>query len=242
MVERHKMKLFRLIAILLLALALSLTLVACEFERQVIIRGDAIDWRATFPDPSELEYFDTIEEAVANHVIPFEGANIITEIGEIVRLFEGDGGLSVLFFEGTNLNGDAGLFAYMLYVKNGDGDIQYTSPFYGGGRLYDSLLRQTRLLGVDKLGEVRANIEIRNPGGLYKVNESENFIWGISQSPDIHYLRIDGQPVDDVVSLGSEGDSLYFWYFLDLQNEGSLNFENVRYQGEGEAVITMTPE
>ena len=238
------MKSLRLIAtlLLLLALALPLALTACEFERQIIVSGDAVDWRATFPDSSELDYFGTIEEAVANHVIPFEGANIITEIGEIVRLFEGDGGLSVLFFEGVNLNGDAGIFSYMLYVKRGEERFQYSSPFHGGGRLYDSLLRQIRLLGVDKLGEVRTNIEIRNPGGLYKVNESENFIWGLSQSPNIHYLRIDGQLVDGVVPLNPEERRLYFWYFLDLQNEGSLNFENVRYQGEGEAVITMDPE
>jgi len=44
------------------------------------------------------------------------------------------------------------------------------------------------------------------------------------------------------VPLNPEERRLYFWYFLDLQNEGSLNFENVRYQGEGEAVITMDPE
>jgi hypothetical protein len=34
---------------------------------------------------------------------------------------------------------------------------------------------------------------------------------------------------------------VYFWYFEDLQPEGTLNFRDINRFREGEAVITMEP-
>ena len=157
-------------------------------------------WRENYSDPDALEYFDSIEEAMANHVVSHEGADTLPKTGEILKLFTSDDGLSILYFKGRDLNfRTEGIFTYTLFVKEVDGRKYYSTPFDGGGKLLDTHKMLMSRMGLNNYGEIRSGIASTLP--IFSINEGERFIWGISQTSRVHYLKVDGQPVDGVCKI-----------------------------------------
>ena len=74
---------------------------------------------------------------------------------------------------------------------------------------------------------------------VFNLDHTKTFIWGISQTKRIKNLRIEGQPVTNVIEVEMDGEPAFFWYFDDLTTDIPLSFSDLNKQTEGEVVITI---
>ena len=243
------------ISIILLSATLGFSMSGCNFNIEpTIVRGGNIDWSVDFPDPDEVKYFDTIEEAIANNVVwrseryyesleeaRAEGRAVRegpTEIIQSVKYLEHDNMWAFFFTTQNRLYEDA-IAVYMGYLREEGEQRQYSAAIWDDGIPFVLYLSQVRF-AFDEIAEVRMNLNLRR---FHQIDPDKNFRWGLHRSSNVRYLEIDGQPVDGVVPVEVvEGRQLYFWYFEDLRPENLLNFRNISESREGEAVITMIPE
>jgi hypothetical protein len=197
-------------------------------------------WRDYYLKSGELEYFDTIEEAMANNLHFLDA--LPKTIYEIVKIFEYDN-LIMLFFTSDELRDEMILYkAFALFEERGEG-IYYSNFFWGMPNSWSLNRESIERLGLyDEISRMRFLVSYASALNRHSINPSNNFIWGLSQSSNTIHLRIDGQLVDGTIPVELDSQQVYFWYFEDLRPEGSLNFRNPTEHHEGQAVITMTPE
>jgi len=227
------------------------TAVACfdsPRARQVIVTDGSAElttdvvayWRDYYLESGQLEFFDSIEEAMTNN-LHWEKA-LPDTILETVATFESDE-IFLIFFTSSELHNKTMLYSAFALHEERNGKRYYSNFFWGLRHPWYLLTQGVGRTGLCEIGKLRHFAAFQNNIFRYHaINKGENFIWGLSQSENTKYLKIDGQAIDGLVPLTLEGQRLYFWYFIDLQSEGSLDFQDVSYFHEGEAVITMDPE
>jgi len=244
-------RIFKTLLIATVLATLPFTIAAC-FEgseiRQVIITDGSgepvIDpvayWRDYYLESGQLEFFDSVEEAMIND-LHWEKA-LPNTILEIVATFENDE-IFLIFFTSSDLHNKTILYSAFALHEERNGKRYYSNFFWGMRHPWYLRAQTIRCFEVCEMGRMRNFIAFESGRFRYHaINEGENFAWGLSQSANTKYLRIDGQPIDGLVPLMLEGQRLYFWYFLNLQTENSLRFRDFSQHNEGEAVITMDPE
>jgi len=185
------------------------------------------------PDPDSLQYFDTIEEAIINNDLGIENIIIVDRI----KLFENDES-AVLFFRQKNVEGDDVVGAYRTFVKEYDGVRSYSTPIVATGRSPVANKLSVKNMKLDEIGEVRLSISQDTLRSL-RIDETKNFFWGLSQTERVRNLKIEGQPVTEVIEVELDGETWYFWYFDDLVTDKRPFFKNVGKYTEGEFIITM---
>jgi len=186
------------------------------------------------PDPEELEFFMTIEEAVVNNDLEDLNSKYIDEV---ITLFENNE-FAVLFFW-NSVNGDAIFYAMKFMKKEIDGITQYSKPFYTTSIPWNGMHKLSIKRGkLDDIGEIRVSIT-RDVLRLFRIDNTKNFFWGLSQTERVKTLRIEGQLVTEVIEIELNGEIAYFWYFEDLQTDKKPVFKDLRTYTEGEFIITM---
>jgi len=186
------------------------------------------------PNPDDYYYYPTLEEAVAHNTL--DKMNNIMHIGEKIKLFE-NGQYAVLFFKST-LNGNDLLYVFKFFVKEIDGTSHYSPPIVGSGISWETQKLTVQDMKLDAIGEVRLCIS-SDSLRMFKVDDTKNFFWGISQSPKAKNLKIEGQPATEVIPVKMDGDTAYFWYFADLKTDKKPVFQDIQKYVKGDFVITM---
>jgi len=192
------------------------------------------DYESLWPDRDMVEYYDTLEEAVANN--DMEICNI-SHIDEIVRLFQDDKN-AILFFK-SNWDGKDGLWVYRLYKKEKNGETIYSAPFAGIDILWETHKYFTEFSKLDEIGEVRMCIVLYSDEYLFGIDNTKRFFYGLSQTEKISSLKIEEQLVTEVIPVEFNGEIGYFWYINDLQTSKSSEFRDLRRHLEGEMNVTM---
>jgi len=185
------------------------------------------------PDVDDLQYFDTIDKAVALNDLVETG---VKRIDERIKLFENDE-YAVLFFR-SNLSGNDLVSTFKFIVKNIDGTHYYSMPVVVTNMSWEGHKWSVKKMKLDEIGEVRlciAGDSLR----WFRVDDSKNFFWGLAQTENVRNLKIEGQPVTEVISVELDGETGYFWYFDDLKTDKRPVFKDLRKYTEGEFVITM---
>ena len=189
------------------------------------------DWRPNF---DELVWYETLEEAV-RYRISEASEYTFRSVDEPLALFENEE--RATFFFRTNHAGEEDALGYANGWRKQEGDRTYYGGFVAGGRTR-FFFRQMSLLGLDPIGEVRFSVSTC-ASQLDATDDNKIFVWGISQTPRIHTLRIEGQSPTEVIPVILDGYMIYFWYFEDLQTDKSLRFQYFDRYTEGELIITM---
>jgi len=187
----------------------------------------------TLPDPNNYQYYGTLEEAVANNTL--ETSNV-TYINEKIKLFENDK-FAVLFFK-SNVHGKDTLYAFKFFVREIDGTPHYSPPIVGANIMWAAHILSVKNGKLDELGEVRLSIS-RDSLRLFRIDDTKNFFWGISQSENAKKLKIEGQPATEVIEINMDGNAGYFWYFDDLKTTKEPIFQSLTEYKEGDFIITM---
>jgi len=191
-----------------------------------------IDLSNLVPNPDDLQYFDTIDEAVAHNDLEMT----ITYIDERIKLFENDE-YAVLYFK-ANLSGNDVVYALKFMVKVIGETFHYSSPVMGTIMSWDAHKLSVKRMKLDEIGEVRLCIS-RDSLGLYRIDDTKNFFWGLSQTEKARSLKIEGQLATEVIEVELDGETGYFWYFDDLKTDKRPMFKDVREYTDGEFIITM---
>jgi len=202
-----------------------------------VIEGDASslqeirDWR---PDFDEVEWFETLEEAV-EHGRSAEG--MYREINEPIALFKGEE--RVTFFFRTQVpSGEDALGVSKGWIKQRDDKVYYIDLVING-LWWINLKGSVERHRLDEVGEVRFYFNQFNAHQLSAVDDDKTFIWGLSQTPRIHTLQVEGQSPDNIIPVELDGETAYFWYFEDFQTDRSLVFQEMRRQVDGDMIVTM---
>ena len=183
------------------------------------------------PIPDDMQYFDTIEEAVVHNELEI----VNTNIDEIIKLFETDE-FAVLFFR-KNVNGSDVVNAFRFAAKEIDGTRSYAA-IAATGMSWETHKLTVKRGKVDEIGEVRyciASDILR----YFRIDDTKNFFWGLSQTERVRSLRIEGQLVTEVIEVELDGETAFFWYFKDVKTDKRPVFKDLREYTEGEFIITM---
>ena len=192
---------------------------------------EARDWR---PDFDEVEWYETLEEAVTNNELP-EGHRFLT-VNDHIALFEGEERVT-FFFRSTNQAGYDVIAFYTGFLKR-EGDKTYYTPFFGGTARGQQYFRNVAILDLSDIGEIKYSITLTGHQ-FHAVNDDKTFIWGLFRTPEIYTLQIEGQSPTNIIPVEFNDEIIYFWYFEDLQTDKPLNFYDLNQCTEGELVITM---
>ena len=222
----------------IIILAIVFTLTGCMFGTNQPSAGSSQNigngaLTPKLPDPDKLQYYDTLEEAVAHNMI--ETSNV-THIDEKIKLFENDQD-AVLFFRSNTYDRDV-LYVFKFYVREINGTPHYSPPILGTNFMWAAQKLAVQKMKLDAIGEVRLCISMDSLR-QFRVDNSQNFFWGISQSPKAKNLKIEGQPATQVIPVKMDGDTAYFWYFDDLKTNKKPVFQDIQKYVKGDFVITM---
>ena len=185
------------------------------------------------PNPDELQFFKTIEEAVEYYSLENFNRNYT---GDKIIVFENDE-YAVLFYRENLDDGDV-VYAMKFMVKEIDGTAHYSTPFNISGVFWEHQRLFVKRGRLDEIGEIRFGIS-QDTLRLFRVDGTKNFFWGLSQTERVKNLRIEGQLVTKVIEIELDGEIAYFWYFEDLQTDKKPVFKDLRKYTEGEFIITM---
>ena len=200
----------------------------------VLIETDISGDASTLLVPDDLQYFDTMEEAILHNDMDLLNLNI----DGIIKLFENDE-YAVLFCRekaGDNAGNDA--VSVFKFVVKTDGNRIYSTPVAVNRKPWDGHKLFVKRAKLDEIGEVRLCIS-RDSLRLFKVDDTKDFFWGLSQTERARNLKIEGQPVSEVIEVELDGETWYFWYFEDLQTDKRPLFKDIREYTEDEFIITM---
>lgn len=234
----------------LLLSAILMTVLACSYgDRPTVtttIEGEAgsiqeiKDWR---PDFDELTWFETAEEAVVNNEISRWHDTVaedetFKEVDKSIALFEGEERFTY-FFRARNALGNDVVVRYFGWLKSTEDAVYYSAATGGGGMSWEFFKDSVRRMRIDEVGEVRMCFNLFNSNQLGAVDDTKIFIWGLSQTPRIKTMRIEGQSPTNIIPLELDGEQAFFWYFEDLQTDKPITFQDLRQHTEGELIITM---
>jgi len=166
--------------------------------------------------PDEVPYYCDIKEAVACHNIDFLNTRIV---GEQIKLFQNDN-LAIFFFK-SKMNDKDTIVVLKHYTCAEDNEKLYSAPLSGSGILRNICSKpavKAKNGGIDYTEEVRFFIN-KCSSQFFSVDATKLFIWGISQTEEIKSLKIEGQPVTEVVLVELDGKKVYFWYFDDFMTK-----------------------
>jgi len=218
--------------LLVASVVILVILTGCTLEFPTTEENKAIIYKP-IPKPDEVQYYNTIEEAVAHNTL--DGYSV-DEITEPIKLFRYNN-LAVFFFKASNDNEDF-VYVYKHYVT-GDADIRYSPPVMATKILWIAHKNMVKMFNRDAIGEVLLCIECLNTPQFFSADRTKTFVWGLSQTEKVSNLKIEGQPVTAVIEVELDGEKGYFWYFDDLKTEKLPILGNSgRYYKEG-LVITM---
>jgi len=185
------------------------------------------------PIPDDLQYFETIEEAIMNNDLELQNLSIDKRI----KLFENDE-YAVLFCRENNIEGNDGISAFRCVVMETDGTRKYSTPIAAARITWNGHKLSVNNMKLDEIGEVRLCIS-RDILRHYRIDDTKNFFWGISQTDRSKNLKIEGQPATEVIEVELDDEIGYFWYFDDLETGKHPLFKDIRIYTEGEFIITM---
>ena len=171
-----------------------------------------------YPPRDSTRYYDTIEEAVSSN--SFEGEFHVAYIGEIIKLVQNDK-FATLFFKPEKRAYEV-IYVYNFYTKTDSGKIMYSRPL--SSLCIDWEMQHKYVVNIcnmNEIGEVRHCIHMySNDAFQYLfIDDTKRFVWGLSQSENIRSLKIEGQPVTEVIEIELGTDKVYFWYFDDLKTD-----------------------
>jgi len=184
-------------------------------------------------NPNDFQYYSTLDEAVAYNT--GETSNV-THIDKRIKLFENDK-YAVLFFISNMYDRDA-LYVFKFYVRKIDEKPHYSPPIVATDIMWAAQKVAVQKMKLDAIGEVRLCIS-QDSLRMFRVDDSKNFFWGISQSPKAKNLKIEGQHATEVIPVKMDGDTVYFWYFADLKTDKKPVFQDIQKYVKGDFVITM---
>jgi hypothetical protein len=204
---KEVMRSLKIIILSLVVVGLVFVLTSCEVTRQTVIVDEETGrrtiitdgeepvtdpiayWRDYYLASGELEYFDTIEEAIANN-LHWQGA-LPREINEKIRLFEYENTI-LLFFtsRSTELGGGMTFNSAFASIKEINGERRYSNFFWGFARTQNTAASVSDFMWLSAIGEIRYDISIENAFRYHSISSSERFIWGLSGASDAKYLKV----------------------------------------------------
>ena len=187
----------------------------------------------TVPKPDEVQYYDTIEEAVAHNALENFSTGYITEP---IKLFQHNN-YAVFFYKSSIGNEDA-IYVLKHYTME-DRNTLYSTPVMGTDIIWEAQKKAVKMNGCDDIGEIRLYIELLNIEQFFNTDNTKTFVWVLSQTDRVYNLKIEEQSVTEVIEVELDGETGYFWYFDDLRTNKPLTFSNLNRYTEGEMVISM---
>ena len=186
------------------------------------------------PNPDNFQYYNTLEEAVTHNTL---SESNITYIGKKIKLLE-NSQYAVLFFK-SNVHGKDVLYIFKFFVKEIDGTCYYSTPISSLNIAWETRKLSVQQMKLDAIGEIRLCIALDNYSQRFRIDNTKNFFWGISQTPQAKNLKIEGQPATEVIPVKMDGDTAYFWYFADLKTDKKPVFQSLTKYVKGDFVITV---
>ena len=183
--------------------------------------------------PENLQYFGSVEEAVTHNTLEGSGIRTVDESTKVFNHYD----LAVFFFRSSIDNKDT-ICVTKHYTSDGQGTL-YSVPVNATNIIWESWKTAVITNKCDEIGEIKLCITLLNMSQVFAVDSTKNFIWGISQSEEIKKLKIEGQPVAEVIEVEMDGETGYFWYFDDLKIDKPLAFKDFGKHTEGELTISM---
>lgn len=184
--------------------------------------------------PDEVPYFTTVEEAMANNVLYDEA---IKYVGKPITWFKHDIH-AVLFAIYDAHGGSDTIFVYRFFTKDYP-ETLISRPISSMGIVWEGHKDSVRMMRLDEIGEIRLSLSLYNRGHLFAVDNTKNFIWGLSQTERVRNLIIEGQQVTEVIEIELDGEIAFFWYFEDLITDKPLIFNDIRTYVDGEMAVAM---
>ena len=203
-----------------------------EFEFPTTEENKAIIYKP-IPKPDDVQYFQTIEEAITHNTLVYYAD--FGKIIEPIKMFKHNSLL--VFFYKSSINNEDVVYVIKSYVTEGE-DTQYSPPFMGTRTFWKAHKNCVKMFNCDETGEIRLGI-VSSISQFLSVDRTKTFVWGLSQTEKVSNLKIEGQPVTEVIEVELDGEKGYFWYFDDLKTDKSLMCSNPDRYTEGELVITM---
>ncbi|MCL2426880.1 MAG: hypothetical protein FWD05_11165 [Oscillospiraceae bacterium] len=211
----------------------------------MVLLLSACDTRARLfppPDSPRLEWFDSVEDAII-YGSSLHGTNL-TYRGEITRLIQNE--CNALYFIINPDERERGRISiYFFYVRNESGTTRFSRLITPSFLMVDFELGLFDEANLDDIGEIRFGVWSCRAERWYDalgIDIPQRYVWGISRTERVHNLAIEGQPVTEVIEFEHNGQTLYFWYFDDLQTDKSplCSYELANFNfNVGEMDITM---
>ena len=191
------------------------------------------------PNPTEMDYYSTIEEAVYHSDFYDEEYSYnVSHIVKIIKLFQNDR-LASVFVQSDDKDSDI-IFVYMCYTRiESDGRILYSKPIKGTGIMWYAHKQAIVSRDYNATDEVKFCLSLYSARQHFSIDNTKNFFWGLSQTEKVKNLKIEGQPVTEVIELELDGEPAYFWYFEDLATDKELFFQVLNRYIEEDFIITM---
>lgn len=183
------------------------------------------------PNDSELQYFDSIEEALKSS--DFEHFKV-TDLRNIVKVVENDNECVVLFV--NRGDGKDYLYANKLRIKK-DGKKIYSQTLFGTGRQWYLekvwINELHKICGDNELlkGKVESDLLLFNNKGEFTIGEKGgNIRWGTYFNEDIYKLSINGNRPTEIIKFQMDDEPVYLWYYKNLElNEEQLKNVQISY-------------
>ncbi|MCL2426879.1 MAG: hypothetical protein FWD05_11160 [Oscillospiraceae bacterium] len=192
------------------------------------------------PDSPRLEWFDSVEDAII-YGSSRHGTNIPYS-GEITRLIQNDCN-ALMFIINPTGSEHAQIITYFFYVRNESGTTRFSRLITPHTLLIEHRLSTFDEGNLNYIGEIRFGIltcSAEDWYGAFGIDIPQRYVWGISRTERVHNLAIEGQPVTEVIEFEHNGQTLFFWYFDDLQTDKSPIYADHNYNfNVGEMEITM---
>ena len=164
-----------------------------------------------------LPYFADINDAVlASNFSDDYSPKHKTEI-EHIKLFVGEEE-AVLTFR-HHYNGDDWFFLYKFALKHEGDTLLYSRPIWGREftwKAYTDFLSE--MAKRDKnvlLNELTNGIRFYSASQIYSVYPEATFWWGLSQTEEISQVKINGEPLTEIIPIQMDGEEVLFWYIVD---------------------------
>lgn len=195
-----------------------------EATMKIEITGRNMD--EMFPVDEEAipdsEYWDTVEDAVANDKDANPDGNLTVKVDEIIFQIESDQYASV-FFRSIESEDLEWLVMAKFKKKEIDGKVKYTCI---GGYKLEEKSDDKWFLSLKK--GIQTSLQLREIDHDYSVYPGEKrFLWGVSRHKGIYSLKIEGQEPTGIIPYTVFGKQVYYWYYEDIQSDkpfGQMEF------------------
>ena len=201
-----------------------------------------------YPRPDQVEYLYTIDDIVLRgDFVNDDGVPYTIE--PITSIHNED---FAIFFRKKTISNSDWIILDLHYAKHESGETTYSRRILSNFVHWTQHKSTGAMLDLTHVGEVRYFVHLYPFSSatleLAGIEAQQRPVFGLSGTEAIRSLKIEGQPVTEVIETKLDYDIVYFWYFENLLTEKSpvetvhtsdpdnpayINFNN------GEMLITM---